>query len=417
MSIISDYRLTNCSMKLLQLLFYYRGMTAIQLTRMYYELEDPLPTQKSNVHNYLSKLKKQSLVSSKKLDDKIYMGSIYYLSSKGYEAAKEMLNIEVDATENGFILLHERSGIPTQSDLSYDLYQPPQKQINHHLLLIDLFIQLRIRFNMDEFVDHRLSMFCSTPYTLEGVDYKIRPDAEIMLPDRGSFWIEVDRSTESHSQLLAKFENYKNYLTYLKKNNLPIPFKGILFLTDNKQQMYGLKRRWTNILSAFLKVMYPYQLDIRLILTPLNKIEETLHFEMKRSALNQSANRIVREKLHRSGYEKIIPLIRTADKTLFYAIAINKQSYKLFFLNVSNEFDSSTYTTFHQFIQQLSKIHQKNEVKGLQQKGFEQIIFHPNDDPYMISTLQGDNAFAELEEGIKMLNLNPTFIQIDLSDD
>ena len=66
MSIISEYRLTHYSMKLLEYLMYYRGMTALQLTRLYYNVDEPLQSQKTNIHNYLSKLKKQSLVASKK---------------------------------------------------------------------------------------------------------------------------------------------------------------------------------------------------------------------------------------------------------------------------------------------------------------------------------------------------------------
>ncbi|WP_404996434.1 replication-relaxation family protein [Caldifermentibacillus hisashii] len=417
MSMISEYRLTNCSMKLLELLFYYRGMTALQLTKMYYDSNNPLPTQKSNIHNYLNKLKRQSLVASKKLDDNTYLGSIYYLTSKGFEAAKEMLNIEVGATENGFILLNERSGIPTQSDLPYNLYQPPRQQVNHHLLLIDLFIQLRIHFSEEEVIDHRLSMYCSTPYTHEKMDRKIRPDAEILLPSKNSYWIEVDRATENHTQLLAKFNNYRDYLSYLKENNLDTPFKGIIFLTDAKQRIYGLKRRWTNILSAFLKAMYSYQSEIRLILTPLNLLEDTIRFEMKRSAFNQLAKHIVHDKLHKAGYKKVIPFIKTADKTLFYAIAIRKQSYKVFFLNVSNTFDSSMYTSFHHFLNILHKIHQKSEVKGLQSQGLEQIIFHPDKDPYILKTLQNHDSLKELEDELVMLNENIEVIQIDLPDD
>lgn len=414
MSIISEYKLTNCSMKLVEYLFYYRGMTALQLTQMYYEFEKPISTQKSNIHNYLSKLKKQKLVASKKIEDPLHPGSIYYLTPKGFEVVKAMLNIDVAAKENGFVLLNERSGIPTQSDLPYELYQPPKQQINHHLLLIDLFIRLRIHFSEEETVDHRLSMYCSTQYTLESKDYKIRPDAEILLPNKESFWIEADRSTESHSQLITKFKNYKNYLTYLKESNLAIPFKGIIFLTDPKQQIYGLKRRWTNILSAFLKEMHPYQQDIRLILTPVNKLENTLRFEMNRSALNQAAKRQVYEKLHQDVYEKVIPFIQKADKTLSYAIAINKSSYKVFFLNVSNAFDSSMYTSFHHFIQNLNKIHQKIEVKGLQRQGFEQVIFHPDKEPFLIPVLQGDSPPEKLEIELEMLNKNINFIQIEL---
>lgn len=126
--------------------------------------------------------------------------------------------------------------------MSYDLYQPSKKQLNHHLLLIDFFIYLRINFGEEESIDHRLSMYCSTEYMYNNLEYKIRPDAEIMLTNKESYWIEVDRTTESHSQLLTKFQNYKNFF-YLKKNDLPIPFSAIMFVTDVKQQMYGMNRR------------------------------------------------------------------------------------------------------------------------------------------------------------------------------
>lgn len=418
MSIISTYKLTNCSMKLIEYLFYYRGMTALQLTQMYYELEKPLSTQKSNIHNYLSKLKRQKIVASKKIDDPLHPGSIYYLTKMGFEVVKVMLNIDVSVKKNGFILLNERSGIPTQSDLPYELYQPPKQQINHHLLLIDLFIRLRIHFSEEEAVDHRLSMYCSTEYTLDTKDYKIRPDAEILLPNKESFWIEADRSTENHSQLLAKFKNYKNYLTYLKKHDLPIPFKGILFLTDAKQQIYGLKRRWTNVLSAFLKEMYPFDQEVRLILTPVNNLEETLHFEMNQTALNQTAKHQVYEKLHQKGYEKVIPFSNTVNKTLSYAIAISKKSYDVFFLNVSNAFDSSMYTRFHHFIQELDNIHLKNEVNGLQQQGVGQVIFHLDKEPFILPTLQeSSSSYNNLMEELEMLNKDLEFVQIGLSDD
>jgi DNA-binding PadR family transcriptional regulator len=415
MSIISEYQLTHCSMKLLAYLFYYRGMTALQLSQMYYESEKPLPTQKSSVHNYLSKLKKQNLVASKKLEDSVRPGSIYYLTTKGFEVVKEMLNIDVGATENGFILLNERNGIPTQSDLPYSLYQPPKQQISHHLLLIDFFIRLRIHFSEEESVDHRLSMYCSTPYTYNNMDGKIRPDAEIILPNGDAYWIEVDRSTESHSQLLAKFQNYKNFLSYLEENNLPIPFKGILFLTDEKQQLYGMKRRWTNIVSAYLKSMDPDQAaDIRLLMTPLNRVEETLRFEMKRMKLNEAAKQLLHEKIHQRGYHRILPFIRKSDQSLFYAIAMNQKSYKIFFVHVGNAYDSSLYTNFHQFIQRRMKIHQRDEVKQLQPEGFEQIVFHPDRDPYIIPALQGDHALKNIEEELGLLNQNITFIQLDM---
>jgi DNA-binding PadR family transcriptional regulator len=417
MSVISEYQLTHCSMKLLAYLFYYRGMTALQLSQMYYESEKPFPTQKSSVHNYLSKLKKQNLVASKKLEDSVRPGSLYYLTPKGLEAVKEILNIEIGATENGFILLNEQKGIPTQSDLPYSLYQPPKQQIQHHLLLIDFFIRLRIHFFEEESVDHRLSMYCSTPYTYNNMDGKIRPDAEIILPNGDAYWLEVDRSTESHSQLLAKFQNYKNFLSYLEENNLPIPFKGIIFLADEKQQMYGMNRRWMNILSAYLKSMDPNQAaDIRLLMTPLNRVEKTLRFEMKRVQLNKSATQLLHEKLHQRGYHRILPFIRKSDQSLFYAIAMNKKSYKIFYVHVSNAYDSSLYTNFHQFIQRLMEINQKDEVKQLQPEGVEQIVFHLDQTPYIIPTLHGDHDLKDIEAELEMLSEDITFIQLDTED-
>jgi hypothetical protein len=249
------------------------------------------------------------------------------------------------------------------------------------------------------------------------MDGKIRPDAEIILPNGDAYWLEVDRSTESHSQLLAKFQNYKNFLSYLEENNLPIPFKGIIFLADEKQQMYGMNRRWMNILSAYLKSMDPNQAaDIRLLMTPLNRVEKTLRFEMKRVQLNKSATQLLYEKLHQRGYHRILPFIRKSDQSLFYAIAMNQKSYKIVFVHVSNAYDSSLYTNFHQFIQRLMKINQKDEVKQLQPEGVEQIVFHPDPTPYIIPTLHGDHDLKDIEAELEMLSEDITFIQLDTED-
>jgi hypothetical protein len=75
------------------------------------------------------------------------------------------------------------------------------------------------------------------------------------------------------------------------------------------------------------------------------------------------------------------------------------------------------YTDFHHFTKELSIIQQKNEVKGLMPDGFEQVIVHPNQNPYIIKTLQGDHSTGELEDELEMLNENIEFIQIDLPDD
>lgn len=413
MSIISDYKLTNCSMKLLELLYYYRTMTASQLTKMYYELEDPLPTQKSNIYNYLNKLKKQLIVTSKKLDNSTHSGSIYYLTTRGFKVVKEMLNIEIGARGSGYIILNEKMGYPTQSDLPYELYQPPKKQIDHHLLLIDFFIQLRIQFGEDDYIDHRLSTYCSTKYVLNNIENKIRPDATILLPNKEAYWIEIDRATESHSQLLTKFQNYKNYISYLEKNRLPIPFNSIIFVTDAKHQMYGLNRRWANILSAFLEIMHPYETDIRLIMTPLNKLDETLHFEMNRMKLVDAAKQQINKTLMDKGYNSVHPFIKKSDKTLFYTFGKKQNSYKLFFTGLINEYDSSLYTNFHQFMSKLNTLNKHDLVKGLQPEGFEQIVLHIKDKPYVIPSLPQNNASNKTQQIIEFLNRDTEFIQLN----
>jgi hypothetical protein len=413
MSIISEYKLSICSMKLLQLLFYYRGMTALQLTKMYYELDNPFPSQKTNIHNYLSKLKKQSLVTSKKLEDSIQPGSLYFLTGIGFEAVKEMLNIEVGFQGNGYILMSERTGYPTQSDLSYELYQPPRLQVSHHLLLIDLFSKLRLISSEEEVIDHRLSMYCSTKYIHNGVECKIRPDAQIILSSKETFWIEVDRSTENHLQLLAKFQNYRNYFDYLKRNDLPLPINGILIVTDTKQQEYGLRRRWTNILAAFLKQMHPFESEVRIVMTPLNKLEETLYFESNRSHLNRAAQHQLEQKLLTRGYQRVQPFIRKADKSLLYVIASNQNSYKLIYSRIINELDSSLYTSFHQFMNKINSIHKREEFKHLQYKGAEYFALYTRQTPYIPQFLPSDQTNDDTLKELKKLSQQIELIRLE----
>lgn len=358
-------------------------------------------------------MKKQSLVSSRKLEDSIQKGSLYFLTTKGFDATKQLLNIDVEYHGSGYILTNERTGYPTQSDLPYEIYQPPRQQVSHHLLLIDLLAKLRYMSDEGEEYDHRLSMYCSTKYIHNYEESKIRPDAEIIIPTKETFWIEVDRATESHAQLLSKFQNYRNYFDYLRKNKLPIPISGIIFVTDTKQQEYGLKRRWLNILTAFLEKMHPYESEVRLLMTPLNKLEETLHFETNRIHLNNAAHYDLAVTLHNSGYTDVLPYSKIADKSLFYAIGHNQTSYSLFFSRLTNEYDSSLYTTFQQFRKILPSILKKERVKELQFKGVEYLAFYSKQKPYIPATLPKnqltDIILTELEkltQHIQLIKVN-----------
>lgn len=399
-------------MKILEYLFSYRGMTALQLAQMYYEVEQPMSTQKSNIHNYLSKLKKKGLVDSKKVNDPLHPGSLYWLTARGLEATKDLLNIDIGVKGNGYIFLND-SSYQTHADLPYDIYAPPKIQVEHHLLLIDFFNTLRRDFYEDDYITHRLSMYCSVEYPFGNNQTKIRPDAEVVLPNGDVYWIEIDRATESHSKLLNKFYNYKHYFDYLKQNKLPLPFKGILFVTDTKKHTVGLKRRWSSILSAFLKVMHQNDVSVRLLLTPLNTLEQTLRFEMQRKELEDKAKRLLKDDLHQQGYIKVLPFIKTTDQSLWYALALTKSTYNIIFANVSNTFDSTAYTNFQQFLTHESHIKKKDEVQKLTFQGLERMIFHTDQQPYLVTALHGSESNTAIEKQLKELSTNLEFIELE----
>lgn len=398
-------------MKILSFLLYYRGMTALQLTQMYYEVQQPLNTQKSSIHNYLSKLKKQGLVASKKINDPLHPGSLYWLTPLGLDTAKDLLNIDIGTTGSGYIFSDDNQQ-QTQADLPYEIYVPPQKQVEHHLSLIDFFNTIRWNFFDDEHIPHRLSMYCSVEYPNGNKQTKIRPDSEIVLQNGDVYWIEMDKATESHSKLLNKFYNYKHYFEYLKENKLPFPMKAILFVTDTKQHEGGLKRRWSSILSAFLKVMHPDDIDVRLLLTPLNKLEQTLRFEMQRKELEAVARHFLDTNSQLEDYPKVQRYSKSSTKHLLYALAVNNQAYKIIYVNISNTFDSSAYTNFHHFLAHEPNIKKKDEVRKLKFQGFERIIFYQDDPPQLIKQLHGTESNPKIEDMLKQLSTNLEFVEL-----
>lgn len=398
-------------MKILTYLLYYRGMTALQLTQIYYEVQQPIPTQKSNIHNYLSKLKKQGLVDSKKVNDPLHCGSLYWLTPIGLDTAKDLLNIDIGATGTGYIYSLDNQ-YESQADLPYEIYAPPRKQVEHHLSLIDFFNTLRWNFFDDEYIVHRLSMYCSVEYPTSNKQTKIRPDAEIVLPAGDVYWIEIDKATESHSKLLNKFYNYKHYFNYLKQNKHPFPMKGILFVTDSKQHTNGLKRRWASILSAFLKVMDSNDVDVRLLFTPLNKLEQTLRFEMQREALEDAARHYLDTNMQLKDYSKVYRYSKSSTKELLYAIVVNNDAYKIAYVNISNTFDSTAYTNFQLLLALEPKIKKNDIVQNLKFQGLDRIIFYHDELPQLIKQLHGSQSDHQLEDLLQQLSANLEFIEL-----
>lgn len=401
MAYVFGYNLTPYSERIIEFLMTYRGMTAKQLTAMMHAPFSYNLSEEKSVYNYLRKLKKQGLVVATKLQTNIANGSIYYLSSKGYEYAKDMLNIEDERTGTGWIKHYREFEETNFGDIPYSLHMPPFKQLAHHLMLIDFFIELNMidEDTYDE-VKHRNNLYASKNYYVDGVKNRFRPDAEIFIGNK-HFAIEIDRATESHEQLLQKFETYKQHLDY--SNDPAEKIDGIIFIVENKRRDHGIKRRWTNVLSAFFKKLYKHHNNLNLIMTTLDAAKETLLFELKRNSFERESFNKINEVLKNKGYSKILCWEdkNTNEFVMSYALFDNK--YHIFFNAISQEFESRLYSRYINFLKSLPYAKEKEQVSNLEFAGYKKLLFYDFRQPYIIDKAnhldpEFTNKIAELSD-------------------
>ena len=107
-----------------------------------------------------------------------------------------------------------------------------------------------------------------------------------------------------------------------------------------------------------------------------------------------------------------MPFIKTATKSPLYALALNNDSYKTIYMNVSNTFDSTLYTNFQHFLAYEPKIQKKDEVQKLLFQGLNRVIFYTDDPPYLLSTLHGSESNAQIEDQLKQLSTNLEVIEL-----
>lgn len=379
MSTISTHKLSGRDQDILTTLYRYRGMTALQVAQKIHNSLEPKNSQKSMVHNYLKRLKKGKIVASKKLEDYLGLGSIYYLTPTGFQITKDLLNIDIEQKGEGYLFADEIEGYHTHADLQYAIYKPPLEQIAHHLLLIDSLIKLDF-LDIEENIDYRLSMYTTREYEQQHGHGKLRPDAEVLLPDNRNYFIEIDKGTEGYQQLYEKFINYRYYLSQLDIEDLP---SGILFITDEKQQLFGLKRRWATILAAYMNAMGNLATKVNLILSPLNYLAEKILFEFNRPRYNNLATNKLNDFLRTQGYSPIQFITIKPDESLFLAIAEKNKQYKLVFTRVVNEFESSIFSCFFYFQQSLNNIHAMDRLSSLTSLGTEQVLFSKSNKLYL----------------------------------
>lgn len=383
MAYVFGYNLTNHSDRIMETLMSYRGMTAHQLAAMMCVPYHHSLSQEKSVYNYLRKLKKQGLVASHKLQANVASGSLYYLTQKGYEYAKDLLNIADGKEGTGWTQIYMDYDESQLGDIPYDLYSPPLKQPAHHLMLIDFFLNLN-RIDEDKIIKHRNNLYCAKNYQVNGKSYRYRPDGEVIIDDK-RFTIEIDRGTESHEQLLKKFETYKQYLDYCAGSGVLEDINGIIFVVENKRRDHGIKRRWTNILSAFLKVMGKYRKTINLIMTTIDTTKDTIFFELNRDLYEIKAREEVENLLKRKGFSRIIRWKDNKTGEATFCHAITDTNYQVFFSAISQEFESRIYSRYEDFlINQIEFAKRYKDIKDFEFNGHGAVIFYNSFKPYIV---------------------------------
>ncbi|MCP1161422.1 replication-relaxation family protein [Bacillus infantis] len=290
MPIIQGYSLTPKQLKIMHWLFKSRAATVEQITR---GLGYSNKSYKA-IYNLMLDLRKQKLIDS---DDLKYTHKhLYYLKEDGHYLMNSVNNIEPYYRGTGF-----------SNDLGhfpYELYKYPQKQREHHGMLIDLSLEVE-DFNRwvenkktnihseyenaqeDEHIFSsspvlfRDNLYASQEFTLElnkkRNKYFYRPDGEIRIKEK-TYALEIDRSTERNKGLKEKFLGYKRYFDFLSQKGLELP-KAIVFVTENKTRQFGMKHRWDSITNSFFSQIGDYKESVNLVLLTMNKVKSFLFKE------------------------------------------------------------------------------------------------------------------------------------------
>lgn len=370
MAYFAGVNLSERGLDILKELFFYRGMTGKQLVIFITKTSSYTLSEEKSVYNYLRTLKNNGLVESFRLQDTISRGSIFYLSKKGLELIKDILNIDEGQSGSGILPHNEKT---TFWDIPYDYQTPPLKQPAHHLMQTQFMANLFA--DQEHIVSHRINLYAAKIYMYKGKKYRFRPDAELFLPT-GTFCVEMDRATESHDQLIQKFETYKRYLEYCKENEIKTYINTILFVVEGKKRDHGIRRRWNNILSAFLKGMKDDYPKIRLVLTTLDDMNKTINIENSRERIEDKVSDLIDEMQFEKGYYraggKVLNIGNTQQFISAHFIHEEKRTYKIVFFAAVHEFESGIYTKYRVFESNvLTKKGDSTYFEGIEGKAFE----------------------------------------------
>ncbi|MCM3612703.1 replication-relaxation family protein [Planococcus sp. MERTA32b] len=421
MTYLLGYNLTSRAETILTTLLSYRGATAKQLTQLVFSPSTFTLSEEKSIYNSLRKLKDQGLVSAHKLQANVANGSLYFLTSRGYEITLDLLDIDEGKKGSGWLPHDHFSEFPL-ADLPYEIYSPPKKQIAHHLMLTEFFIRLEQVKTLDrEPVLHRSNLYASLKYNYKEQGFmkvnRYRPDGEIRI-NTDRFAIEIDRAMESHEQLVSKFKTYKQYLDHCRDTQESDPLRGIIFVVESARRFHGIRKRWTSILSAFLKTMGEYIDEVNLILCPMDNVARTIELEGRRGVDEVKKMEIVTSIFKKENIVKKNIYHYTESKEFSFAYTFNHSTYKIWFCEMSHEFESGIYTKYLSFIEKsLSALKDSKKHPVIKDHSFERlspIIVYDHFQPFIVTNFEHYNVnpplakpLAKFKELTYFHNLNP----------
>ncbi|MEK5379365.1 replication-relaxation family protein [Niallia sp. FSL W8-0635] len=410
MAYLLGYDLTDYDIKLIECLVNYRGVKPYHFAVMKYG-KNFTESQEKTIYKYLRKLLDQKLIVKYKLQDGSE-GSMYYLTSKGYELAKDLFNIEEGKRGEGWI---NENGFTNYGDFPYELFSPPLEQAPHHLLLVDFLFKLK-SINTT-FIEHRINLYSAVTYGNSENKFRFRPDAEIRLENNRTYAIEIDRGSENHEQLCKKFRTYRHYYETAKQSALDVRHAGIIFIVEDKRKKHGMKRRWKNICAAFIKEVGDYHKDVNLIMTTVSDTSETILFEINRKNYEQRFINKLSTFLKKKGNQDVnLYLINDLDNDYKQIITTNMAESNAFYVNVyitSQTFEANVYSKFMNVYRQINAIKNQEVVKGLEFRGFRKAIIYGNEMPYLINDIGPYELDKEFNNVFREFNDNVHYYRVD----
>lgn len=174
---------------------------------------------------------------------------------------------------------------------------------------------------------------------------------------------------------------------------------NIIFIVEDKKRNHGIKRRWTNILAAFLKTMGKHRENVNLIMTTISTTCETISFEMNRKSFEKDASKLITKVLEEKNYR--LPK-QNENNNSSLKIGIKNNEFKLLFYETSQEYESRLYTNFIKFLNtERSMSYQIRKNTNIKHGGNEKYIFYNHFKPNIVDNL---NSYGNNLEELNVFN-------------